>query len=469
MEELMQSQLLESCHEGAGSTTYEFDLVGEIDVRNCHEAVLNADEYRRQAIIQKIHADMADGVISRVQTSKDDERVEGEDLFDVVSADWDLEVAIKKSVSAYLESPEANLARKIEFMNNEDELDLEEGRYHHLKSTTGSYITDEDHSPSEYSSQGETQGPETLGDMIEDKFKVGDCGSSHQGHFYETDLSPIPEFPTPSPSPARPRCQGPVRAPPRFALNEETFHIWTVDTKDLHLVPSSLKNPLLGPPPIPPRGSSRTLPTPGQSSDLSGLLHQFHTSPSPDQPSTPVQERSYFDLDDSPCSDGRFFAASSLSPARNLIRGLKTFFQQGTESTRRPAAAPTLRRTVRRFFSKRGPDDAGANTSLAPNEAVAHTCSAADTDHTDYGTHYPVLTTTRSAGAFQDRQLASFPSLALGQSQVVQVFESPLPSHNFENVADHCRDSWASTVHCADHPPGTTSRVFEEKIPAGWF
>lgn len=442
MEQLMQSQLLESCHEGAGSTTYEFDLVGEIDVRNCHEAVLDVDEYRSQAIVQKIHADMADGVTSRVQTSNDDECGEGEESFDTVSADCDLEVAIKKSVSAYLESPEANLASQVEFMNNEDELNYEEGRYQHLKSTMGSYITDEDHSPSEYSSQGEPQGPDTSGDTIGDTFQVGDCGSSHQGHFYQTDLSPIPEFPTPSPSPAHPRCQGPVRAPPRSALNKETFHDWTVDTKDLHLVPSSLKSPLLRPPPIPPRGSSRTLPTPGQSSHLSGRLHQFHTSPSTDQPSTPEQERSYFDFDDSPCSDGRVCAASS--GARTLIRGLKTFFQQDTEPPRQPAAAPTLRRTFRRFFSKREPDDAGTSTCPALNEAVAHVRSAADTEYTDYGTHYPVLTTTCSAGASQDRQLASFPSLA-------------------------CRDSWASTVHCANHPPGTTSRVFEEKIPAGWF
>ncbi|KAM0655289.1 hypothetical protein ACHAPH_008952 [Verticillium nonalfalfae] len=351
MEELTQSHLLESCREGTGSTTYEFDLVGEIDVRNCHEAVLDADVYRSQAIIQKIHADMADGVISRVQAGKEDERGEGEDSCDTVSADCDLEVAIRKSVSAYLESPEANLPHQVELMNNEDEFDLEEEQYHHhLKSTMDSYITDEDHS---------------------------------------------------------------------------------------------------------------------RSSDLSGLLHQFHASPSPDQPSTPEQERSYFDFEDSPCSGGRFFAASS--GARNLIRGLKTLFQQGTETMRRPAAAPTLRRTVRRFFSKREPDDAGTNTSPAPNEAVAHIRSAADTDYTDHGTHYPVLTTTCSTGASEGSQLASCPGLALGQSQVFRVFESPPPTLNLENVANRCRDSWTSPVHCVDHPPGTTSRVFEEKAPAGWF
>ncbi|KAM0603910.1 hypothetical protein D7B24_000714 [Verticillium nonalfalfae] len=468
MEELTQSHLLESCREGTGSTTYEFDLVGEIDVRNCHEAVLDADVYRSQAIIQKIHADMADGVISRVQAGKEDERGEGEDSCDTVSADCDLEVAIRKSVSAYLESPEANLPHQVELMNNEDEFDLEEEQYHHhLKSTMDSYITDEDHSRSEYSSQEELQTPGTLGDMVGSVFQVGDCGSPHQGHCYQTDLSPIPEFPTPSPSPARPRRQGPTRAPQRFSLNEETFHEWTVDTNDLHLVPSSLKSPLLRPPLIPPRGSSRTLTTPDRSSDLSGLLHQFHASPSPDQPSTPEQERSYFDFEDSPCSGGRFFAASS--GARNLIRGLKTLFQQGTETMRRPAAAPTLRRTVRRFFSKREPDDAGTNTSPAPNEAVAHIRSAADTDYTDHGTHYPVLTTTCSTGASEGSQLASCPGLALGQSQVFRVFESPPPTLNLENVANRCRDSWTSPVHCVDHPPGTTSRVFEEKAPAGWF
>ncbi|KAM0281490.1 hypothetical protein ACHAQH_003520 [Verticillium albo-atrum] len=353
-EELMQRQFLESFREREGSAIYEFDLVGEIDIANGHESILDAEEYYNRGLIQDVHADIIDGVVSRVQTSNDDQRDKDEGPGDGISADHALERAINKSLSAYLESPGKEAEDQAEFMNSENGVELEQQR--DGERITGRFtLTADEDSPSEYSSQGGTDGSTT---------SFGSTGHEdtmvrvppRQGHFRQIALSPIPEFPTPVPSPIRSRHRDPVKASPRFTLDEASFQEWIVNTADLYLVPDPLKGHSTRAPPIPPRSSSRTRPAPGGSSDLSELINQFPMPPTYRRPTTPIQEeRSYFDCNDSPCSAGRLIEVPILSSAQNLIKGFKSFFKSGTEPTRRPAGVPTLRRTVRHLFSKGKP------------------------------------------------------------------------------------------------------------------